>query len=92
MGASAERYFRKNRKRRKELYRRWIKITCPDCGRRLTLPKIQKKKDANGTVDCYCGTMLLVKRGRARNFHQAMHEQTNGRWPADGAGTGYIEF
>jgi len=91
MGDAAERYYKKNRKRRKELYRRWIKITCPTCGVRFSLPNIEKKRRANGVVDCYCGELLLVKRGRAKNFHREMNKQDN-RWPADGKGTAYVEL
>lgn len=48
------------------------------------------------TFDCRdCGTLCILVANPdgvwGRKFHQFMHEQDS-RWPADGKGTGHVDF
>lgn len=71
-----------------------------DCGHRWKTGR-RAADVADHTQDCrVCGRLLIYPREsvhptyvvlRARDFHAYLHEG-NPDWPADGAGTGYVEF
>jgi len=52
------------------------------------------RADCEGaTMNCpHCGFLHLVQRGKAVSFHAEMHARHGDRWPADGAGTAYVEI
>jgi transcription initiation factor IIE alpha subunit len=50
---------------------------------------------SGATFDCpKCGKELIFtdNDGSNEDFHEHLHRETGGRWPKDGANTGYIEF
>lgn len=74
-----------------------VRFECPCCKHNVVVedPSYTLAMCEGATMDCphpSCGALLLVKDGKAVEFHEEMSTQTNGRWPADGAGTSFIEF
>jgi hypothetical protein len=78
------------------------------CGHswRRRYPKWTVRDLRNATTDCVvCGELLIIPRDQFGEmlpdlfpfrvhmplFHQWMNQQDS-RWPADGRGTGYVEF
>jgi len=68
---------------------------CPKCDYTMTVEdeSITVAECEGATLDCNkCDALLLVKDGAAVDFHVEINKRTEGRWPADGAGTGYVEI
>ncbi len=64
-------------------------IECPKCKKTSTVKA--EKIPTSFTANCsHCGELLLVG-GLVKLFHQAINEE-NPEWPADGAGTGFVEI
>lgn len=78
---------REKRKRTKS----GIFFKCPECKKRFRVIGVKSHRQAdNSTCDCfYCGALLLIVNGKARNFHREMHKDYP-KWPRDGQGTGWI--
>lgn len=61
------------------------------------IERIQARREF--TWDCpHCDTEVITQYVDderiliARNMHEVFHEQSNGEWPLDGQGTGYIDI
>ena len=39
-----------------------------------------------------CEVTLIYKKGKVLNFHKWLYNQTDGLWPEDGKGTGFVEI
>jgi hypothetical protein len=74
---------------------------------RKRYPKWTIRQLAGATTDCkVCGELLIIPPEQFTDshsmqfpfnvhmprFHLWMWKETNGQWPADGNGTGYVEF
>lgn len=69
-----------------------VRISCPDCGGRGLLKKHQIIQLDGVTTDCgRCGSLLIIKKDVAYNFHQWLHSREP-RWPANGANTYSVEL
>jgi ribosomal protein S27E len=70
-------------------------VKCPACEQSYEV-SVRLQDHVGATVDCkLCGELLLIHEGtglgaRLTKFHEHLHER-DGRWPADGKGTGFVE-
>jgi len=66
-------------------------ITCPDCDESYQyLYSLEEREGC--TADCLnCGSLLVFWEGETKNFHKHLNRKTDGLWPEDGEGTGYVE-
>jgi hypothetical protein len=66
---------------------------CPDCDQIFFIGTTDVPNSC--TLDCanpQCGALLRVKEGRVYVFHELTHQESDGAWPKDGAGTAYVEM
>ena len=68
------------------------KLLCPFCNETFTIEL--SLEDANDcTMDCcHCKKLLILKDNELKDFHLWLHNETNGEWPKDGAGTDYVSI
>lgn len=65
--------------------------TCPDCKEPFQL-KYSPERREGCTADCpNCGSLLVFWDGETKNFHEHLNRETDGLWPEDGEGTGFVE-
>lgn len=65
---------------------------CPKCNTPLDhLDGYSTEEAESATTDCKCGALLVIKDGKALDFHAYMSE-INPQWPKDGTGTESISF
>ncbi len=72
-----------------------LKLTCSECSNdiKITSREVHEASEIEGcTFDCaHCGALLVMNQGEVKSLHKMLSVECPG-WPADGAGTGFIEM